>query len=323
MVCLAVWGLVVEVKKKSKVKKVVAKYLKSQRTENPNTYRARCSDMNHFLTWCEANNAKRLKDIGPGIVRGFVRDRSEVEKPLSVSRRLAIVKHFLKSTFDQLGLPSPGKDVSFKAEYPIKTKVLSVADVQLLSHAAAQGPKNSFLKARNSLVIQFYANTGLRRSEIVRIQRSQLRLPEKVITDVSVKGEKYRTVRFNQRLLFALEQYLELREQWLSQFGYYASLPPEKQARFPLLLSGREGSTNPRTWRVSEMKCYRIVKHAAEALGQKITPHDLRHYFAHQVYEFSGKDVRVTQKALGHSSVMVTEKYLGIEEREVAEHLEF
>lgn len=46
-------------------------------------------------------------------------------------------------------------------------------------------------------------------------------------------------------------------------------------------------------------------------------PHSLRKIFARRIYENSGHDLLVLKKALGHSDVQVTQRYLEVSEDEV------
>jgi len=89
------------------------------------------------------------------------------------------------------------------------------------------------------------------------------------------------------------------------------------------MLSGQPGTANPKSWRMVDVNAYRVIKRAGQALGLEISPHDLRHFFAHKIYEASGYNIRVAQEALGHSSSAVTEKYLGVSQLELKQFINF
>ena len=64
---------------------------------------------------------------------------------------------------------------------------------------------------------------------------------------------------------------------------------------------------------VTEDTIWRIVgRYAQLALGKHVAPHDLRRTFGRLCYALT-KDMREIQQLYGHSSVMTTEKYLGVE----------
>jgi len=188
------------VKKKTKIYKAINRHLERVRNENVYTHRARISDLRLFCDWCENNDSKRLKDITPELVQGFVADRLEIEAPATVQRRVAMVKRFLKRTFEELGIPSPGRDVSLRVSHRAKTLKLDRADVKLVSHAAYELGRNEFAKSRNRTLVDIYSNTGLRRAEVLRLNDGQVRLSDRVIVDTRVKGGKLRNILINDRL---------------------------------------------------------------------------------------------------------------------------
>jgi site-specific recombinase XerD len=82
------------------------------------------------------------------------------------------------------------------------------------------------------------------------------------------------------------------------------------------LFQSREGKNQP----LSYVQAWRVIKGAAKACGldtTRISTHSLRKGFAKEVFEASGHSLPVTQKALGHTSILTTIAYLDTDQNEV------
>ena len=88
----------------------------------------------------------------------------------------------------------------------------------------------------------------------------------------------------------------------------------------PLFLS-RQDNPDGTARSVNRESARQIIRQAFVAAGieddGRLGTHALRKTFAKQVYEASGKDLMVLKKALNHSSVSVTQRYLEVVEDDV------
>jgi integrase/recombinase XerC len=101
------------------------------------------------------------------------------------------------------------------------------------------------------------------------------------------KGDKERVVPVGETALEALAAYLERRG----------------RRRGPLFLNARGG-------RLTARSAHRIVRARARAagIGQRVTPHTLRHSFATHMLG-AGADLRLIQELLGHQRLSTTQRY--------------
>ena len=112
------------------------------------------------------------------------------------------------------------------------------------------------------------------------------------------KGDRERVVPIGEVAVDWLARYLAWpRGEWAQAAG----IPDGSTA--PLFLT-------PRGARLGRQQAWAVVKAAAEGagLGDRVSPHTLRHSFATHLLE-GGADLRVVQELLGHASISTTQLY--------------
>lgn len=81
----------------------------------------------------------------------------------------------------------------------------------------------------------------------------------------------------------------------------------------------------PRTARlfsITERAVQKQLQKVTEYLGlSKISTHSFRKFFATRIYENNNYNVVMVQKILQHSTAAVTQKYIGIQQRDIEEAL--
>jgi integrase/recombinase XerD len=163
--------------------------------------------------------------------------------------------------------------------------VLTAAEVAQLLGAVRN------LKHRALLMTAYAA--GLRVSEVVGLEVSDIDSQQMLIRVRQGKGRKDRFVMLSPRLLEVLR-------------AYWKRYRPQK-----LLFPGRRPDVAIRTRQV-----YRIVREVCQAAGitKHATVHTLRHSFATHLLD-GGMDLRTIQVLLGHSSVRTTALYTHVSTR--------
>ena len=155
---------------------------------------------------------------------------------------------------------------------------------------------------RNYCIITFFLNLGLRLSELVGINMTEIK--EDTLT-VLGKGRKERMVYLNDACIDALNAYLAVRKT-------YNRISSSEKALFVSPKTGK---------RLTGRAVEKMVNQAFENAGlggRRLSPHKLRHTFATQLYG-AGADVLELKEILGHSSVATTQIYTHIEQENLKE----
>jgi len=137
--------------------------------------------------------------------------------------------------------------------------------------------------------LELFYSAGLRLSELVNLNRSNVDLTEGTVR-VLGKGRKERLCPLGRPALIAIEAYL-------------AACPFESEALF---VSARDRPLNGRTVQLA-LKRYL----ATAGLDATLTPHKLRHTFATHLLDH-GADLRSVQELLGHSQLTTTQIYTSV-----------
>jgi len=165
--------------------------------------------------------------------------------------------------------------------------VLDETQAASLVEGAGQTP---WLQARNHAMLELLYGSGIRASELVGLNLSDVDLLSEVAL-VRGKGKKERLAPQGSYACAALSEYLRLRRE---------CTPAEEPAVF---VNGDGARLTART-------VHRIVQKAARRRGLpgKVTPHTLRHSFATHLLDH-GADLRSVQELLGHKNLTTTQLY--------------
>jgi integrase/recombinase XerD len=166
--------------------------------------------------------------------------------------------------------------------------VLSVEEVRALFAAAWPG--------RDRVLLQTAYACGLRISELVHLQVTDIDSARMLVVVRQGKGRKDRQVPLSERLLD------ELRHEWWSH-----------RSR-PWLFPGRTADRPLHPSNVQRM--FQAALRRAK-IAKRATPHTLRHSLATHLLE-AGVDVVTVQRWLGHGALSTTAHYLHVSRRHLA-----
>lgn len=205
----------------------------------------------------------------------------------------------LKSFFNYLSAKAHVLDVNITKELDspklaAKLPVYLTLDesVKLLSSVDGE------FKTRDYCIITLFLNCGMRLSELVGIDITDIRGDRLTVTG---KGNKQRTIYLNDACKDALNAYLEIRPK------------DNVHDRNALFLSKQKT-------RISNNMVYRMIKKNLIRAGLDpniYSPHKLRHTAATLMYKYGNVDIRALQEILGHEQLSTTQIYTHIDEEQL------
>ncbi len=151
---------------------------------------------------------------------------------------------------------------------------------------------------RNKTIIKFLLATGLRLSEMTNLKWSNVNLMSGQIKVVEGKGMKDRIIYIDDEMIEDLQEW---KERMFEAWG------PSEYVFTTRSLKLLDGS--------SVRKMIRIYIDKAN-INKDITTHSLRHTFASDLLR-ECKNIRIVQKALGHSDISSTQIYTHIVDEEL------
>ena len=187
-------------------------------------------------------------------------------------------------------------------------KYLSLEDsVKLLK--VSELDDNNKNKERDFAIITLFLNCGMRLSELVGINISDIHFDDCRLTVIG-KGNKERTVYLNKACIDAINKYLAVRP---------------KNAKKDLKNSDKALFLSSYRQRISKRTVENVVSNELQKAGldtTKYSTHKLRHTAATLMYKYGQVDIRALQELLGHQSISTTEIYTHVDNEQVRNAVE-
>lgn len=274
-------------------------HLSGERRASVHTVAAYRRDLGQLEAFLRArlDRAPRLEDVTKLSLRAWLGDLARGCSPNSLARKLASVRTFYRY-LERQGMVRKSP-VALIATPKVRRKLpafLGVDAAAQVMQAPLEYPSEREVeRLRDTLILELLYGSGLRVSELVSLDLSQISL-ETSQARVLGKGKKERIVPLGSKTLSALEAYLPRR----GELGSSRTGACDPQA----LLLGRGGR------RLGVRRVQTLVRrYGALGAGRPdLHPHALRHSCATHMLE-GGADLRVIQEMLGHSSLSTTQRY--------------
>ena len=268
-------------------------HLLRERRRSVHTVRAYSATAHRLLDFLEGHlggavGTAELAALSAADLRAFLAARRTAGLTnASAARELSAVRGFIAFATGEAAPVMKGPKQKRSVPRPV-----APADVLGLAGEASDNASEPWLGARDFAVLLLLYGGGLRVGEALALTGAALPLGE--VLTVTGKRAKTRLVPLLPQVREAIERYLEL-----------CPYPPSRDA--PLFRGARGGPLNPELVR-------RAVRHARRALGlgERTTPHALRHSFATHLLG-RGADLRQLQELLGHASLSSTQIYTQVD----------
>ena len=256
------------------------------------------NDLDVYKDFLHKRHKQVIEDITDDDIKDFLKMRNDQEKTSTIAHNLTVIKNFHSYLFKQKLIR---KDVSEFIERPklrkSLPKTLSIEDINKLLDI----PLNTLFDYRNKAMLELMYGTGLRVSEIVNLNTTDIDLTNCLIR-IMGKGNKEREVPLGEYSIYYLNLYLDKRREML------------KDTSCDKLFLNNHGKGMTRQGFFKNLK--QILKE--KGLNPEVSPHTLRHSFATHLINH-GADLRSIQEMLGHSDISTTKIYTRVSDDKVKE----
>lgn len=242
-------------------------------------------DLNNFNDYIK----KDLTNITTEEIIKYINDLRKTLSPKSINRHISSLNGFYNYlVLEKVINTSPLENISILKTNKSLPKYLTINEVdQLLNF-----PLKTSFDYRNKAMLEVMYATGLRVSELVNLEYSNVDLYNSIIR-VKGKGKKERIVPIGETASYYLKKYAEEYRNKLIKKDNYNELflnnhgKPISRNGFNFILENIRKETK---------------------LEKELTPHVLRHSFATHLLE-GGADIRSIQEMLGHENISTTNIY--------------
>ena len=259
-------------------------FLKTEKKLGNNTINSYMLDLEDFFkTFNGSIESCTKKDI-----LAYISSINRLEVS-TVNRHISSLKSFFNYLVDESIIKvSPIEEISSLKKTKKLPKYLSISEVDKLLNI----PLNSEFDYRNKAMLELMYGTGLRVSELVSIEYSNIDFENSIIR-INGKGKKERIIPLGEVASYYLKVYLS---------DYRSKLL--KRNTYNQVFLNNHGKP------ITRQGFNYILENIRELTGieKEITPHVLRHSFATHLLE-GGADIRSIQEMLGHENISTTNIY--------------
>jgi site-specific recombinase XerD len=284
-------------------------YLEIEKGRSKKTVENYSHYLKRFLDWAKI---EKPGQIDADLVRQYrlylnrLQEQGKSLKKVTQNYHIIALRNFLKYLAKRDIKTLAADKIELAKQSPREVDFLEGDELDRLLKA----PEGDSLRAlRDRAILEILFSTGLRVSEVCRLNRDSVNLSKGEFS-VRGKGEKLRVVFLSDTAKVALKTYLDKRR----------DIEPALFVRIPKGKKEETAQAKYEKLRLTPRSVQRIIRQYAIKAGisRKVTPHTLRHSFATDLL-VSGADIRSVQAMLGHSSITTTQIYTHITDKQLKE----
>jgi site-specific recombinase XerD len=286
-------------------------YLQVERGSSPLTIRNYRHYLTRFENWMESEHIREdLKDINPEVVRRFrvhltnlPGENGQLMKRRTQGYHAIALRSFLKWLIrNDCVVMAPDK-IDLPKVDDRQVKFLTGEQVDRLLNAPSL---DSIQGKRDKAILEVLFSTGLRVSELTKLDRDKINLETREFGVVG-KGGKARVVFLSSRATDWLIKYLNERK------DHYKPLFIHHKGKV-------EPTINDEKMRLTPRSVQRMIKKYSHKMKMpiEVTPHVMRHSFATDLLN-AGADIRSVQEMLGHKNISTTQIYTHVTDKQLRE----
>lgn len=269
-------------------------YLQIERGLSQNTLQSYRRDLRQYKRFLKhEKKVSSWQSIDRSTITEFLLTLKEKGKSAStIARMISALRLFHQFLIrEQIVNHDPSLHIETPKQARLLPQVLTANEIDILLDIKVENP----LDSRNKAMLELMYATGLRVTELVELQVSDLHLSMGFVRCFG-KGRKERIIPLGEFAIQALDDYVsDARE-----------IVVNKETTETLFVN-QHGKP------ITRQGFWKIIKEIAEEKGLKkpISPHMLRHSFATHLLE-NGADLRSVQEMLGHADISTTQIYTHI-----------
>lgn len=277
----------------SEYKKGYRAWLQLEKSLSAHSVLAYGRDINKLTDYLQTiTNTIQPSQVTLAMLQGFVKCIHELGISASSQARIisGLRSFFTYCIIEQIILLNPTILLEAPKSQRKLPDTLSVIEIeQLIASIDLSKPEGQ----RNKAMLETLYSCGLRVSELINLQLSQLYMADGYVRVIG-KGDKERMIPIGRAAI----KYIGI---YLSQIR---PTIPIKMGQQDYVFLNRRGEA------LSRVMVFLIIKELAKKAGitKAISPHTFRHSFATHLVE-GGADLRAVQDMLGHQSITTTEIY--------------